>query len=97
MRVAALRPAAQLCSALRSRLELLSEPVGSKAKTFCPTRKALGAIFVSSFNVKMPSSYDKTAASTLVSVAAASVYNVFLLLLALVPPASSYLEGADWF
>lgn len=54
--------------------KLLPNPVRSKAEPSCPPKKSLNCpFFFPSFNVKMPASSDKTAAtatSTLISLAA---------------------------
>lgn len=54
-------------------------PGGSKAKTSFSLKKARSAVFRSSLIVKVSSSADKTAAPTLISLAAAMLAPVFLL------------------
>lgn len=55
----------------------LPKPVRCEAKTSLPLTKALRAVFPHFLNVKIPSIYDKTAASVLISKAANVIYRSY--------------------
>lgn len=96
-------------SLLGCETQLLPKSAESKGKTSFPLRKHLNAILCSFFSLEMPSKSDKTAttaASTLISVAAATLaiasassspFGVFKNLLAAFPSGLGHSwKDADW-
>lgn len=71
------------CYGLRCLTKVLPKPVRSKSKLFCPQGEAFSALHCSPFNVKIPTSVDKTAARATQATLFSVIEPLFLLRLLL--------------